>query len=55
MKLYEINEEISRLIDTIYVDEETGEVVGDVAAICKEIETLQMEKRKFLNTLQRLF
>ena len=55
MKLYEINEEISRLIDTIYVDEETGEVVGDVATICKEIDALQMEKRKFLNILQRLF
>ena len=48
MKLYEINEEIDRLTDTIYVDEETGEVVGDVAAICKEIETLQMEKKKVL-------
>ena len=54
MKLYEINEEIDRLTDTIYVDEETGEVVGDVAAICKEIETLQMEKKKVLEYLAKV-
>ena len=54
MKLYEINEEIDRLTDTIYVDEETGEVVGDVAAICKEIETLQMEKKRVLEYLAKV-
>ena len=54
MKLYEINEEISRLTDTVLVDEETGEVVGDVAAICKEIETLQMEKKKVLEYLAKV-
>ena len=27
MKLYEINEEIARLTDTVLVDEETGEII----------------------------
>ena len=37
MKLYEINEAILRLTDQITVDEETGEVAGDVDAVCAEI------------------
>ena len=34
MKLYEINEEILRLTDQITVDEDTGEVLCDMDAIC---------------------
>ena len=46
MKLYEINEEIARLTDTLLVDEETGEIIGDTEEFCKQLEALNMEKRK---------
>ena len=54
MKLYEINEEIDRLTDTIYVDEETGEVVGDITEICEQIDALQMEKKRVLEYLAKV-
>lgn len=54
MKLYEINEEILRLTDQITVDEETGEISGDVASVCEQIEALQMERRSILEFLAKL-
>ena len=54
MKLYEINEEILRLTDQIAVDEETGEISGDVDVVCAEINALQMERRSILEYLAKL-
>lgn len=54
MKLYEINEEILRLTDQIAVDEETGEVLCDLDAICAEIDALQMERHSILEHLAKL-
>ena len=54
MKLYEINEEILRLTDQITVDEETGEIGGDVDAVCAQIDALQMERRSILEFLAKL-
>lgn len=54
MKLYEINEAILRLTDQIAVDEETGEVAGDVDAVCAEIGALQMERKSILEYLAKL-
>ena len=54
MKLYEINEEIARLTDTVLVDEETGEIIGDITEICKQLEALQMEKKKILEYLAKV-
>ena len=54
MKLYEINEEIARLTDTLLVDEETGEIVGDTEEFCNQLEALNMEKRKILEYLAKL-
>ena len=54
MKLYEINEEIARLTDTVLVDEETGEVVGDITDICEQLDTLQMEKKRVLEYLAKV-
>ena len=54
MKLYEINEEISRLTDTVLVDEETGEIIGDVEEFCKQLDALQMEKKRVLEYLAKV-
>lgn len=54
MKLYEINEEILRLIDQIAVDEETGEILCDLDGICAEIDALQMERHSILEYLAKL-
>lgn len=54
MKLYEINEEILRLTDQITVDEETGEISGDVDSVCEQIGALQMERRSILEFLAKL-
>ena len=54
MKLYEVNEEILRLTDQITVDEETGEISGDVDAVCADIDALQMERRSILEYLAKL-
>ena len=54
MKLYEINEEILRLTDQIAVDEETGEILCDLDAICAGIDALQMERRSILEYLAKL-
>ena len=54
MKLYEINEEIRKLTEGIEIDEETGEVLGDVDAICEQMNALQMEKEEILGYLAKL-
>ena len=54
MKLYEINEEILRLTDQITVDEETGEILCDLDAICAGIDALRMERRSILEYLAKL-
>ena len=54
MKLYEINEEILRLTDQLTVDEDTGEISGDVDTICESIDALQMEKKSILEYLAKL-
>ena len=54
MKLYEINEEIARLTDTLLVDEETGEIVGDTEEFCNQLEALNMEKKRILEYLAKL-
>ena len=54
MKLYEINEDILRLTDQIAVDEETGEILCDLDAICAGIDALQMERRSILEYLAKL-
>ena len=54
MKLYEVNEEILRLTDLITVDEETGEVTGDMDEVCAQIDALQMERRSILEFLAKL-
>ena len=54
MKLYEINEAILRLTDLITVDEETGEISGDVDSVCEQIDALQMERRSILEFLAKL-
>ncbi len=54
MKLYEINEEILRLTEQIVIDEETGEVLCDMDAICAEIDALQMERSAILEHLAKL-
>ena len=54
MKLYEVNEEILRLTDLITVDEETGEVSGDMDEVCAQIDALQMERRSILEFLAKL-
>ncbi|MBR4765377.1 MAG: siphovirus Gp157 family protein [Clostridia bacterium] len=54
MKLYEINEEIIRLTEQISVDEETGEVLCDLDGICRQIDSLQMERKSILEYLAKL-
>lgn len=54
MKLYEINEEIARLTDTLLVDEETGEIVGDTEEFCYQLEALNMEKKRILEYLAKM-
>ncbi len=54
MKLYEINEEIARLTDTVLVDEETGEIIGDADEFCKQLDALQMEKKRILEYLAKI-
>lgn len=54
MKLYEINEEILRLTESIDIDEETGEFVCDIDTITEGINRLQMERRSILEYLAKL-
>ena len=54
MKLYEINEEILRLIDQIEVDEETGEVKEGTEEIMKNLDALELQKKSILEYLAKL-
>ncbi len=54
MKLYEINEAILRLTEQLTVDEETGEVTGNLDEVCAEIDALQMERHSILEFLAKL-
>ena len=54
MKLYEINDEILRLTDQLVVDDETGEVAGDIDAVCTQIDYMQIERRSILEFLAKL-
>ena len=54
MHLYEINEEIRRLTERIEFDENTGEVLCDIDAVCAEIDALQMEKKSILEYLAKV-
>ena len=54
MKLYEINSEIMRLYDSIEVDEETGELLGDAEELLDQIHSLEMEKHSILEWLAKL-
>ena len=54
MKLYEINAEILRLMDLIEIDEETGEFLCDIDAICNAIDALQLERHSVLEYLAKI-
>ena len=54
MKLYEINSEIMRLYNSIEVDEETGELLGDAEDLLNQIYSLEMEKHSILEWLAKL-
>ena len=54
MKLYEVNEEIMRLMDAIEFDPETGEVLCDTDELYRQIHSLQMERRSILEYLAKL-
>ena len=54
MKLYEINSEIMRLYNSIEVDEETGELLGDAEDLLNQIYALEMEKHSILEWLAKL-
>ncbi len=54
MKLYEINEEIQKLADSVLVDEATGEVLDGTEEILARIDALKMEKDSVLRYLAKL-
>ena len=54
MKLYEINSAILALTDQIVFDEETGEILCDMDAICDQLNALQMERHSILAYLAKL-
>ena len=54
MKLYEINAEILRLMDSIEFDPETGEVLCDTDELYAQIHSLQMERQSILEYLAKL-
>ena len=45
MKLYEINSEIMRLYNSIEVDEETGELLGDAEDLLNQISASYNHRR----------
>ena len=54
MKLYEINSAIQALADSLTVDEETGEILGDTEEVFRQIDSLQMERNCILEYLAKL-
>ena len=49
MKLYEIDEELRNILDSMVIDEETGEILVDIDF--DRIEELKLEKRKKIENL----
>ena len=54
MKLYEINEEIRRLLWLLEPDPETGEVPMDEDELLKQLHSLQMERENVLTYLAKV-
>ena len=54
MKLYEVNEEIMRLMDAIEFDPETGEVLCDTDELYAQIHSLKLERQSILEYLAKL-
>lgn len=54
MKLYEINQKIAELYDSIEFDEETGEIITDVAPIGAAVDALKMQKKEILEYLAKI-
>ncbi len=54
LKLYEIDQEIQLLADSLSIDEETGEVLGDFNEVFRQIDSLQMERSRILEYLAKL-
>ncbi len=54
MKLYEIDQTIQALLDSLEIDEETGEVLGDTEEIFRQIDELSMERSRVLEYLAKL-
>ena len=48
MKLYEINSELTALLDRLEPDPETGEVPADYEEIISEINALTLRKEEIL-------
>ena len=53
MKLYEINEAMDALLDSLTVDPETGEVPVDADEIIAQIDELSMERQNVLEYLAK--
>lgn len=49
MKLYEINEELRSIMEDIVVDEETGEIIGEIDY--EKIKALQLEREEKLENM----
>ena len=54
MKLYEINDAISRLVDKLAVDEDTGEITENIEQIMDELNNLNLERQSILQYLAKL-
>ncbi len=54
MKLYEINDAISRLVDKLAVDEDTGEITENTEQIMDELNNLNLERQSILQYLAKL-
>ena len=54
MKLYEVNDAISKLVDQLEVDEETGEVGESTEAILAQLHDLKMERQSILQYLAKI-
>lgn len=49
MKLYEINEELRSIMEDFVVDEETGEIIGEIDY--EKIQALQLERKEKLENI----
>lgn len=49
MKLYEINEELRSIMEDLVVDEETGEIIGEIDY--EKIQALQLERKEKLENI----